>query len=295
MAKAISPNELPSWVPGKLLSASDDLGWKDIAQRSWRYAGMEVTVPPLDHFLVVRYHAGRTPMDRRVDNRWSRATCAPGDTSLLTIAQQSHWHWTEDIDVSHIYLSNRLMSRIAGDVMERSVEDVQLHDVLRANDPTLQAITDAITGEAMQPGPGGPLYVDALATQLAVHLLRNYSRITVRQTSAAGRLSAQQLRRVLELVEERLHESLTLEDLADAAGLGAYTFHRRFRETQGRAPHAFVIDQRVERARRLLAAGDLAVKEVAASCGFSDQAHMTRVLRDRLGLTPAKLKAARAG
>jgi AraC family transcriptional regulator len=187
------------------------------------------------------------------------------------------------------------MSRIAGDVMERSVEDVQLHDVLRANDPTLQAITDAITGEAMQPGPGGPLYVDALATQLAVHLLRNYSRITVRQTSAAGRLSAQQLRRVLELVEERLHESLTLEDLADAAGLGAYTFHRRFRETQGRAPHAFVIDQRVERARRLLAAGDLAVKEVAASCGFSDQAHMTRVLRDRLGLTPAKLKAARAG
>ncbi len=197
--------------------------------------------------------------------------------------------------MSHIYLSNPLMSRIAGDVMERSVEDVQLHDVLRADDPTLQAITDAITGEAMQPGLGGPLYVEALATQLAVHLLRNYSRITVRQQSAAGRLSAQQMRRVVELIEARLHESLTLEDLADAAGLGAYTFHRRFRETRGCAPHAFVIDQRVERARRLLATGDLAVKEVAASCGFSDQAHMTRVLRQRLGQTPAKLRAARAG
>ncbi len=103
------------------------------------------------------------------------------------------------------------------------------------------------------------------------------------------------MRRVVELIEARLHESLTPEDLADAAGLGAYTFRRRFRETRGCAPHAFVIDQRVERARRLLATGDLAVKEVAASCGFSDQAHMTRVLRQRLGQTPAKLRAARAG
>ncbi|OYW25901.1 MAG: AraC family transcriptional regulator, partial [Methyloversatilis sp. 12-65-5] len=100
-----------------------------------------------------------------------------------------------------------------------------------------------------------------------------------------------QLRRVLDLIESRLHEALTLEDMAEAAGLGVCTFSRRFRETQGRAPHAFVIDQRVKRARELLTIGDLAVKEVAASCGFSDQAHMTRVLRARLGLTPAKLRA----
>ena len=293
MAKAISPNELPSWVPGKLLSASDDLGWKDVAQRSYHYAGMEVTVPPLDHFLIVRYHAGQTPMDRRVDDRWSRAACAPGDTSLLTIAQQSHWHWTEDIDVSHIYLSNPLMSRIAGDVMERSVEDVQLHDVLRADDPTLQAITDAITGEAVKPEMGGSLYAEALGTQLAVHLLRKYAEVSFRAPIAGGRLSPAQMRRVLDLIEARMHESLSLEDMAEAAGLGVCTFHRRFRATQGRAPHAFVIDQRVKRAQQLLVAGDQAVKEVAASCGFSDQAHLTRVLRARLGVTPAQLRGSR--
>ncbi|MBP9119084.1 MAG: helix-turn-helix domain-containing protein, partial [Methyloversatilis sp.] len=56
---------------------------------------------------------------------------------------------------------------------------------------------------------------------------------------------------------------------------------------------AFVIDRRVKRAQQLLTIGDLAVKEVAASCGFADQAHMTRVLRARLGLTPAKLRASR--
>ena len=72
--------------------------------------------------------------------------------------------------------------------------------------------------------------------------------------------------------------------------MGVCTFSRHFRETLGRAPHAFVIDRRVERAKRLLSQGDLAVKEVASSCGFADQAHLTRVFRCRLGTTPAQLR-----
>ena len=43
--------------------------------------------------------------------------------------------------------------------------------------------------------------------------------------------------------------------------MGVRTFSRHFRETLGRAPHAFVIDRRVQRAKRLLSQGDLAIKE----------------------------------
>ncbi len=293
MPNIITPKELPQWVPGEVLSSSDNLGWKGVGHRSYRYAALDVPIPPLDHFMVVRYAAGQTPMDRCFDQRWSRADCRPGDASLLTMSEASHWHWTQQIDVSHVYLSNSLMSRVAGEVMDRPVAEVRLHDVLCARDPTLLAITDAITQEAVQPEMGGPLYAETLGTQLAVHLLRKYAQVTFRHDLPGGRLSPAQMRRVLDLIDSRLHEALTLEDMAEAAGLGVCTFHRRFRETQGRAPHAFVIDRRVERARQLLTAGDLAVKEVAASCGFSDQAHMTRVLRARLGTTPAKLRAAR--
>lgn len=293
MPNIITPKELPKWVPGEVLSSSDNLGWKGVGHRSYRYAALDVPIPPLDHFMVVRYAAGQTPMDRCFEQRWSRADCRPGDASLLTMSEASHWHWTQQIDVSHVYLSNSLMSRVAGEVMDRPVAEVRLHDVLCARDPTLLAITDAITQEAVQPEMGGPLYAETLGTQLAVHLLRKYAQVTFRHDLPGGRLSPAQMRRVLDLIDSRLHEALTLEDMAEAAGLGVCTFHRRFRETQGRAPHAFVIDRRVERARQLLTAGDLAVKEVAACCGFSDQAHMTRVLRARLGTTPAKLRGAR--
>jgi AraC family transcriptional regulator len=127
MPSLITPRELPKWVPGKVLAASDALGWKDVGQPTYRYVGQDVAVPGMDHFTIVRYCAGGTRMERRFDGRRTRTHCAPGDLSPLTQSQGSHWHRTEDIDVSHVYLSEALVSRVASDVMERSVAAVQLH------------------------------------------------------------------------------------------------------------------------------------------------------------------------
>jgi AraC family transcriptional regulator len=46
----------------------------------------------------------------------------------------------------------------------------------------------------------------------------------------------------------------------------------------------------VQRAQQLLRAGGLSLKEVAAAAGFSDQAHMTRMFRAKLGLTPGQFR-----
>jgi AraC family transcriptional regulator len=111
----------------------------------------------MDHFVIVRYLRRWDADERRFVGRWTRTHCAPGDRFLLTRSQGSHRQWTEDIDVSHVYLSEALVSRVASDAMERSVAEVQLHDVLRTQDATLTAIVDAITREAHQLGIGGAL------------------------------------------------------------------------------------------------------------------------------------------
>lgn len=66
---------------------------------------------------------------------------------------------------------------------------------------------------------------------------------------------------------------------------------RRFRADVGVPPHAFQIDLRVKQARRLLAAGDPPA-EVAAACGFADQAHLTRTFKRFVGVTPARFALA---
>lgn len=290
MATLITPRDLPTWVPGRIMSASDGLGWKDVAHRSYHYAALDVPIPPMDDFMIVRYRGGQTLMDRRVEGHWTRKQCAPGDFSLLTRSEQSHWHWTESIDVSHTYLSEALMQRVASDITERSVAAVRLHDVLQARDPVVTSIVDAITTEAEQRGLGGSLYVEALAIQLAVHLFRKYACIDFRDDAPAGPLSPTRMRRLEEYVDACLHEGITIEQMAEIVGLGVWTFSRHFRATTGASPYDFVTRRRLERATRLLATGGQAIKEVAAMCGFADQAHLTRVMRARLGTTPARLK-----
>jgi AraC family transcriptional regulator len=123
-----------------------------------------------------------------------------------------------------------------------------------------------------------------------VHLLRNYAAATFHEPSGKGKLSPGQIRWLTEYIDSRLHESLNLETLAAVVGLGMWTFTRHFRESFGRTPHAYVIERRIDRAQRLLAQSSLPIKEVAAVCGFADQAHMTRVFQTHLHTTPAALR-----
>jgi AraC family transcriptional regulator len=160
---------------------------------------------------------------------------------------------------------------------------------LKEHDPIVTAAVAAITHEAQHQALGSALYVEAVATQLAVHLLRNYASGTFREPNTKGRLSPTQVRRLREYIDGRLHERLNLETLAAVAGAGVWTLTRHFRESFGRTPHAYIIERRIDRARRLLAQSGLPIKEIALACGFADQAHMTRVFQAHLHTTPAAL------
>ncbi|HSV69416.1 MAG TPA: AraC family transcriptional regulator [Methylibium sp.] len=291
MSELISLTDLPTWVPGRVLGAADSLGWNGIGLRAYGYTGLDVEVPPMREFMIVSYLRGATPMQRCFEGgAWTRTRCEPGDVSLLTRSHRSHWHWTESVDVCHVYLTDRLVSSVANEIMDRNVTEVRLLDVLKTRDPIVTALTAAIAQEAGQHALGGALYVEALGTQLAVHLLRNYAELRFREPAGRGRLSPSMTRRVADHIDQNLQEPLTLESLAGIAGLGVWSFGRHFRASFGCAPHAYVIERRLVRAEALLMQGRLPVKEIASACGFADQAHMTRVFRARRGTTPAALR-----
>lgn len=291
----ITPVDLPRWVPGIVTCTSAGLGWKDIAQRGYRYRGQDVEIPPLDSFMIVRYRHGATPMERRLHGRWTRTHCRPGDFSLLSRSAASHWHWTAGVEVSHLYLSEALMSRVASDMLGREVDEVRLHDVLRGSDLDINRLVDEIAREARNRNAGGPLYVEALGVQLAVQLLRGYASCVCRERTPPGCLSKVQRARLEEYIDAHLQDSITLDDMAALLGMGVWTFGRRVRQTLGCTAHALVMRRRVERAASLLRESGLALKQVAAACGFSDQAHLSRRIKAELGATPGAYREAFRG
>jgi AraC family transcriptional regulator len=106
----------------------------------------------------------------------------------------------------------------------------------------------------------------------------------------ARKLTPQQRSRAIEYIEECLSGNLTLAGIAKAAGVGTARLNSEFRQTMDLAPYQYVLRARVTRANYLLTSTELPLAEIALQCGFSNQQHMTRVVRRMVGRTPGAIR-----
>jgi AraC family transcriptional regulator len=75
-------------------------------------------------------------------------------------------------------------------------------------------------------------------------------------------------------------------ELAGLVRLSPHYFSLVFRQAVGVTPHQYILQERISEARRLLAAGDMTLAELATHLGFSDQSHFSRAFRKVTGTTP---------
>jgi AraC-like DNA-binding protein len=102
-----------------------------------------------------------------------------------------------------------------------------------------------------------------------------------------GTLAGWQVHRVKVHVDTNLDKPITIRELAGVAQRSTAYFCRAFKRTFGETPHAFIIRRRLYRAGELMLTTDAALAEIAVSCGFTDQAHLSKVFRARHGQSPA--------
>lgn len=95
-------------------------------------------------------------------------------------------------------------------------------------------------------------------------------------------------------LRDHVGQTVRLDALAEAAGLDKYRALRTFTAAFGLTPMRYLASLRVERARELLARG-ASCADAAFQAGFSDQAHLTRAFKERLGVTPGFYQRAVTG
>lgn len=108
--------------------------------------------------------------------------------------------------------------------------------------------------------------------------------------------------RILDLVRKldlpgggSLGERRSVEELADAAGMGLTAFRSAFLKAMGRGPRQYLEERRVERAARALAETDRKVLEIAEAEGYADPYHFSRVFRRVMGASPRAFRARMRG
>ena len=131
-----------------------------------------------------------------------------------------------------------------------------------------------------------------METEFASLLERTFLRSRV--VAGAASCKRTTLLAVRERLEDEPEANVSLAELAATSGLSRAEFVRQFTTAFGLPPHAYVVNLRLRRARRLLERG-LPPADVAVACGFCDQSHLSRRFLRAYGVAPgAFLKSARS-
>lgn len=99
-------------------------------------------------------------------------------------------------------------------------------------------------------------------------------------------LSQEQLRRVIERMEDAIAEDLSVAELAAIAGMSRHHFSRAFKVSTGFPPYEYLTRRRVERAKEMLAMPNSSITRIAYLVGFTSPSHFAAAFRRVTGHTP---------
>lgn len=129
-------------------------------------------------------------------------------------------------------------------------------------------------------------YLTAIGAVLLHELVKFNQGGGIHQSPMLSGLTKRQRRVVTDYMEEHLEEVISLAKLADLAHLSRYYFCRAFKASFGVPPHRYLLNRRIERAKRLLVSTERSMTDIGWSVGFQEPSSFTAAFRRVTGLTP---------
>jgi AraC family transcriptional regulator len=175
-------------------------------------------------------------------------------------------------------------------LMGASEGEVELRIYRKFADPRLRGLVASVHAEAVAGFPRGRLFLDSAEQAIATALVNGHAARHRPVQIYQGGLGSARLRRINELIDAKIEDDLSLDEMAQSVGLSTAHFARMFRKSTGETPHQFVLRQRIERAKAMLRAPSARVLDVAVASGFKTQQHFAQVFRDVCGISPTEYR-----
>jgi AraC family transcriptional regulator len=259
--------------------------WEGIRIEHYRIKGGELPEHRHRQHIVVMPLGAGCNGELRTSNGL-RVRGGPGSSGVCVIpAGLPHQAQLEGLsEYATIYLEPSVVAAAAEAAgVSRNVEVIEKYDEA---DSVVRSVGMALLAELESNGLSSHLYAESLANVLAIQLLRNYTASPIQWSPRTGGLSGRKLLEVKRFIEENYTQELSLEQLAQVAGISRFHFAREFKKMTGASPHQYLLKLRIQHAKALLQNSEVPLIEVGLQSGFSHQSHFTRLFRRFTGTTP---------
>lgn len=216
-------------------------------------------------------------------------TSCPGTLFLLPRGTVDEVNWTGPTRRVAVAIHTSLLTHVLEETAHQN--EVELTEHWDLMDRHISALLLEMMADLDDNSPAGTIYGESLANALAVYLIKRYAVRRVVPVIYRGGLPGHRLKRVLDYIAANLDENISLAQLAAIAGMSPHYFSELFKLSTGRAPHNYVLMQRIERAKQQLRDPMRSIIDVGLDAGFQNPSHFARMFRKIEGTTPSTYRA----
>lgn len=230
-----------------------------------------------------------------------------GDVYLLGIGATHRFVDCRDLVATTIHFSAALFDREMLEALlttpgfqslfvEAAVQGIASSRWLHLGPDMLSGISadlDEIMRETKSYGPLRKVLVCALMLRLTIRLSRLYESYSTANGLAPSRRSLNEnaVATAVRFIDENFASILRVNEIAKLVCLSPDHFTEVFSAIMGRTPRDYIRHVRLEHAKARLQNSVLSITQIALECGMSDHAHLSRVFRVTIGLTPSQYRA----
>lgn len=138
------------------------------------------------------------------------------------------------------------------------------------------------------------LLVEQLQTVIQTHLILTYgdhAQLTSRRVADEVKLLESERMKLLDYIDANLDGRLRIRDMADLTGRTTHQLVDACYDAFGMSPSRVVMEQRLRRARELLASSRATITSIAVATGFSSHSHFIRAFQQHYTMTPTQFRA----
>ncbi|KEQ53862.1 helix-turn-helix domain-containing protein [Sphingobium chlorophenolicum] len=280
--------------PVQISSAA--LGWTSLFLSEQEEQPFEASAEPVPDHLLVFHLGGPAQITGVIEDKKITTVIPPGGLCLWPANSPFSIELENSVETLHLYIRSSIVNEVAASLGYDYPDGIRLRPRVGQRDELLEQLALEVRSVAASGGSSTALYVDQMALAIAARLIRHDYSAQPAPAAANNRgLARGRLKRVEDFVEAHLERPIQLHELSLVGGLSVSHFVRQFKLATGVSPHQFVLRRRVERAKRLLSHSDQSLAQIAYSCGFSHQEHLTHTFRRHVGATPGNYRRSAQG